>query len=541
MNSNRFFVAFVSGLLGVEEKRLADAYRLVAQHYEIETGSILRGVSAAVGDGGRDRLPLREWIDRQRERGVKSVSVRIAVQDGSDDDQDDDQEDDWDDDQDDDWDGTGDEDPEPHMLAGFAGGLPILMRVDTRSSHGVYIQGTVSGPRLLLTPSRFLDLINAQGDPDFFWPTVLEEINQFHCCNGRDEIAADALQAHFLSPEGMHDWEFMGQQIFRELQVESFTYDKAFVIPTGFLNHVDEVRPVCADFEPMVWLEIIDEDEVSAAALLRLVEAQHFGNRIWQFAADRDQLTEILDEHEALDDFPDIAATYWPRFLAGLADEDVSLVSQVLVELVRLECQSRGVQPCIPDDLADIFGPDDEERRRLHFRGRLQCDLGWRIREADDPGRQFVLDRVDRPVDMDEPMDMVHARQQFIEALTLVQEFARRVGSPFYPVFGAARYLASEAAGDGVLGVTVPEASDPGLEPGLSSAVQRITESFEPFGWGVDRLLGLAAISAADVFGGMGSWNDQAFEGADQEDFHAASSTLFSAMNRYFEALVSLG
>ena len=526
MNPNRFFVTYVSGLLGVDGTRLADAYRLAARHYQIDNISIPSGVGAAVGEEGEERLLLRKWIDEQRASDVKSVS--IAVQD------------DASDDPDDDWDDAGSEDLERHMLAGFAGGLPILMRVDTRSSRTIYVQGTVSGPRLLLTSSLFIELINAQSDPDFFWPDVLDEINQFHRCNGRDEIEGHSLQTHLLSLEGVHAWEFMGQQIFREVQVESYTYGKTFVIPSEFSNYVEEVKPVWAKLEPMVWLEIVDEDELSAAALLRLIKAQDLGDSIWKMAADRGQLTEKLDEYDELSDFPDIAAANWPSFLAGLADEDVSPIGQVLVELVRLECQSRGVQPRIPDDLANIFGPDEEERCRLHFRSRLQYDLGWMIRETDDPGMLFVLDRIDGHVALEAPLPRLQARQEFIEALTLARDFSQRVDSPFYPVLSAARHLASKAVGAGPLRITVLEELDPDLDLGVLPSVQRFIEAFEPFGWGADRLLGLAAISVADVFGGMGSWNDQAFEGADQAVFHEVSSTLFTAMNRYFEALVSV-
>lgn len=522
MNPNRFFVTLVAGMLGVDGRRLADAYQRASQHYEIDNIMVAGGVGAAVTDGGEERLPLRTWIDKQRASGVKSVSV--AVRDGSDDCAD----------------HMESEDPEQYVFAGFAGGLSMLLRVDTRSSRAVYTQGMMSGPRLRLTPALFLELVNAQSEPDFFLCRVLDEINHFHACNDRDEIDFHALPAHLLSSEGNYDWEFMGQQIFREIQVESFTHDKTFVMPRNFSDCVDEVRPVFAGFEPMVWLEMYDEDEVSAAALLRLVEAQDFGDRIWQIASDPHQLAEKLDEHDGLDDFPVIAATDWPRFLAELADQDVSLVSQVLVELVRLECESRGVQPCIPDGLADIFGPDDEERRRLYFRQRLQCDLGWKIRKTNDPGKLFVLDRVNPDVLLDAPMQVAPARQQFIEALTSARDFARRVDSPFHSTFGAARHLASKAVGAGSLDAAVLGALDSDLEPGLLRSVQRFTEVFAPFGWGVDRLLGLAAISVADVFGAAGSWNDQAFERADQLAFDEVSSALFTALNRYFEALVSV-
>ena len=48
------------------------------------------------------------------------------------------------------------------------------------------------------------------------------------------------------------------------------------------------------------------------------------------------------------------------------------------------------------------------------------------------------------------------------------------------------------------------------------------------------------AVSLADVFGGMGSWNDQWFDGPDQEVFEEVSAALFRSLNRYFESLVSV-
>lgn len=186
--------------------------------------------------------------------------------------------------------------------------------------------GTATGPLLCLTPANFIEFVNLQKDTGFYWPDALDEINQFHRCNGRAEIDAEALQVHLLSFEGSHDWEFMGDQIFREMQVEAFTFDASFVIPPKFTNLVKEVRS-CIDVEPYVWLEPMRP----------------------------------------------------------------AVISDVLIEVVRLECTRPGIQPRIPEELANVFGPDEEERRRLHYRGRSQ--RSWLGNTAHGPANPVASDR----------------------------------------------------------------------------------------------------------------------------------------------------
>lgn len=70
--------------------------------------------------------------------------------------------------------------------------------------------------------------------------------------------------------------------------------------------------------------------------------------------------------------------------------------------------------------------------------------------------------------------------------------------------------------------------------------LRSFVQVFAPFEWRADRLLGLAAVSSADVFGLMDAWADRAFEGDAQSSFQAVSLKLFDALNRYFEALASI-
>jgi hypothetical protein len=532
MNSNRVFLALTAGLLTVAENRLAGAFSKAAEFCRLDASELETGVGAVVRHGSGQQIPLREWIEQRRAEHVLSLFVvthqypgHAANEDaeGTDVDAGDD---------------VTDNERPPHMMAGFAGGLPMLLSLRTNGGHSLYSQGTVTGPSLLLTAPLFARLLSQQKCPDFYWEIVLSEVNQFHRCNGREEIESADLQRHLSSHEGEHDWEVIGVDIFREIQVEAFTFDEPFVIPPELAHLVEPVTPFIEDATPYISLEIIDED-VSGVQLLHLIEAQGFSARIWQIAADRSRLCELLEEEYDLNAFPDIAAHDWPDYLASASKDEAWEICEELVELVRLECESTNTQPVIPDDLEDVFGPDEEERRRLHFRGRLQHDLGWWICEVDQPKMFYVLDRVECADAINPAPPLRRARRDFIAALCAIRDFARRIDSPFLDAFEFALQLAAHAEGDGEPDLAALRRSDPDRSAADWQTVDRFTELFAPFGWGANRLLGLAAMSAADVFGAMGSWNDQGFEGDDDVVFRSVSAQLFSALNRYFDATIS--
>jgi len=522
MNANRHFVTFLSGLLVVDGRHLDEAYALMEQFFAPDQVEVQRGNGIAGSVHGADRLLLRQWVQEQRANGVKSVSV--AVQDGAADT----------------GHGTAGADRMRQMLTGFADGLPILMRLDTTGNGPVYVEGTVPGLRLSLTTSLFLELLNAQDRPEFFQPGVLAAINVYRAFNDRGAIAEAAFQSYLLSPEGLQDWETNGQRIFRTVQADALTHEQGFVIPKGFSDHVEATTPVGDEPEFTAWLDAYDEDKVTGAALLNLIKAQNFAGRIWRIVASRKLLMEKLGDIDELDDYPRIAAHDWPRFLSRLAHQEVARVSGVLIELVRLECEERGIQPRIPVDLAGIFGPGEEERRWLEFNERLQHDLGWRIRETNLPWTMFVRAPGTDLMPSSAIMPMAQARQQFIDALTQARDFAWRVDSDFEGVLGVARDLAMHAIDPGPLDLTILESPDLYWEPEMLVLLQLFTQAFAPFEWGADRILGLAAVSSADLFGGANAWTEQSFDGEDQVRFQAVSLTLFGALNRYFEALVSL-
>lgn len=285
MNANRFFILFASGLLVVDESRFDQACALLAQACALDQIQVQRGIDTAGSGRAEDRLALLQWIQELRANGVTSVSV--AVQDAAEAGHD-----------------TQDSDRVRQMLTGFADGLPFLMRVDTAAAGPVHVQGRVPMPRLSITASIFLELLNMQGEPGFFLPGVLAEINAYRANDQRDAIAAPDLPSCLLSPEGERDWGVIGQQIFRGIQADALAHEKRFVIPPAFVHHIEKTIPVDDELEFTAWLEASDEDMVTAAALLGLIKAQNFAGRIWRIAASRKLLMEKLGDIDELGSRP---------------------------------------------------------------------------------------------------------------------------------------------------------------------------------------------------------------------------------------------
>lgn len=471
--------------------------------------------------------PLREWVMGMRANGP--LACRPAFEGGD------------------------NEDMPEHMMAGFLGGRPGTLHVRHAGGSHSYSAGTISSDIHAMTVAQFADLIDAQADPAFYWAAILADINQFHSCNGIVEVEPDQLADFLLSDAAVHAWNFTGAQIVREIQVEALTMGVAFTIPAHLAHLFEEVRPFHA-MHRYVWLEAFDEDEVTGAQLVQLVMAQAFYAEIWRICADPQELAATLGEDYDLSEFPHIDAQRWADYLQGLDAIDAELMRDDLLELIRLECQRRDCEPLIPAALADVFGPDEEERRRLMYRGRLQHDMGWYLKRHPAPWRMFVFDEESSEASAaddaaDDAANMVEAGQQqrFEAALEAIEAFALQAQSPFAAQFRLAKRLAVQARAHAPFDRAAFEricASNPMPEHGADAG---LVDLFAAFGWGNRRVFGLAAVAAADVFGAMGSWNDQSMdedESIDDDEeaqFEAVSSQLFGAMNAYLASLLTVG
>lgn len=460
--------------------------------------------------------PLREWLTRSRAGGLLSCEPGF--------------------------DGQENGNIAAHMVAGFLGGRPSKLHVCHAGTRVTYNVGTVSSAVYAMTVIQFAELINAQAEPEFYWQKILTDINQFHVCNGVVEVERDELGEFLESDAGAQAWNFNGKQIMREVQVEALTFGKPFLIPAHLANLVKKVVPI-HDMFPYVWLDAYNEEEVTGAHLYQLVMAQQFHAEIWRQCADPRQLEVTLGDAFDLTTFPHIDAGHWGQYLQGLDAIDAGIVRDEVLKLVQLECEQRGCEPLIPAALEDIFGPNEEERRRLSFRARLQHDMGWYLKPHPAPWRMFVFDEERREAcakDTNGAFIKDDHRQRFETALRAIAAFAAKVKSPFVAHFQLAKVLAAAARADDPFDrASFEQICKSNNVPDYLVSTE-LVDLFAAFGWRTTRVFGLAAVAAADVFGAMGSWNDQSFDGDEAIQFDAVSSQLFSTMNGYLASLLTV-
>lgn len=165
--------------------------------------------------------------------------------------------------------------------------------------------------------------------------------------------------------------------------------------------------------------------------------------------------------------------------------------------------------------------------------------------KGSDAGVAFALFQRPDTVKLSPPMAPGLARQKFETVLAEAQDFALRASPGFAESFRLALLLCEKTAtagheqlDRGALRVEVAE-HFPADDHAWLDSLMSLVESFAQFEWKAAKVLGLAAISAADVFSAAGSWNSQSFDGTDQALFESLSARLYGAMNGYYAALLS--
>jgi hypothetical protein len=144
------------------------------------------------------------------------------------------------------------------------------------------------------------------------------------------------------------------------------------------------------------------------------------------------------------------------------------------------------------------------------------------------------------------------AREEFLGALREAESFAKQAGSPFFEAFKLARF----ALEDGALRLMGNLSSPEGVAAlqvvlktaGFSEQAGEVFErkagavsEFELFHASEEKLRGVLACTVADVFGGMGSWNDQPVGTPEaQEQYEQISRRLFRALRAFIETTLNM-
>ncbi|MCK5217910.1 hypothetical protein KAR10_00200 [bacterium] len=145
--------------------------------------------------------------------------------------------------------------------------------------------------------------------------------------------------------------------------------------------------------------------------------------------------------------------------------------------------------------------------------------------------------------------EALETRQEYIRALKKTINFTQRVKSEFAEIFSMALFIleSEEALNDNAEKVDEELIKATLKNAGFSDAIIQssipdfhLLADFRNFSWSINKLRGILAVGIADVFGGMGSWNDQYFEDEkDKVEYNDLSGQLYRSMKNYFHVLLN--
>lgn len=437
------------------------------------------------------------------------------------------------------------------VSAAFANSEALVLDVRTRSGAGLYQLEVVFSGSSLITSKQFVDFARAQPGVERVMEALSLIITDSNLMNQRPAVAPGQVAAYLCSREGAAVFDLVGSDLLRELQAAVLRGGGSVVIAEDFRPFFQTLDP--DDFErsllpPERLAEFVPSDERLyltgedfARDFVVLVEAQPFAEDVWRRAA------ENLNRFQGED-----AAPYTPESLRAADGAALrGIPAGNLMEELQMCCKAHGAELVIPESLrgrVSGVGPTKEERAK---------DPGWipereRLRLVPNhSGYQvyvFNALKVARSPLLS-PRGTTDTRQELLQSLKEAEDFAQRKGSLFVEAFRLARVVLE---GTGFqLRETTPERLSAVREVFRGAELgERAWEAFERrlalltlfqvFPSSEERLRGLVACSVADVFGGMGSWNDEFFESdEDQAWYERVTQRLFRALREYFVTVVN--
>lgn len=296
--------------------------------------------------------------------------------------------------------------------------------------------------------------------------------------------------------------------------------------------------------------------EIAPQQFIELIDAQDKKDVLWN------RVEELVNESNVMNSRPEVAAGEVALYLQSTEGREVYnfLVSDLVTE-AQVECKVLETPFGIPDHLKSLLyqsdfqfpednweppgDPNELENKRARARSRLSSTQ-WYLQGIQQPWEMYVF----TPVEMlsgASPERTAAVKEQFIDSLQQIAAFAKKIDSPFAEAFQVSEFLLTHDLPSGDFDeeheksiVTVLQKK--GFSDQAIQAFQNnfsYTKDLHLLQWPAERIFGLCAVSLADVFGGMGSWND-VYPGEDQETYQQLSARLFESMKRYFAVVISV-
>jgi hypothetical protein len=428
------------------------------------------------------------------------------------------------------------------LAAPYSGQDDIILNVKTSKGNYYYIVSTEYSPAYGITPVQFALLVNEQKDPKAQWERLEEVVQESNELGIRARIEEDSLPTYLISPEGKDTFHLHCENFIAELQMTAIIHHQEFVIPET-LTALFLQSNYSFDFEEKDYAYLYTIDYISAAELKLLISSQPSPNELWA------RLTLHMQDYST-EELPNYTtAKEWEDNLLGLSADSVNILSNVACRSICEYCDDNGLKPTIPESLKKKLGPSKEEALRIQARSKLQRSQ-WILAPNNEPWELNVLQPIDYTLPLPPAISTSELKKLFQQALIPIREFAHQKDSYFVEAFDLAIYLLSDHVPSGSFDEPHKEriiedlknAPTPFSEQAIQnfSSVYYYSQGMLQMDWEPHRIYGLLAVNLADVFGGMGSWNDVYYElEADNIKHGDVSSNLYSALRNYFVSIIS--
>ncbi|RYY56570.1 MAG: hypothetical protein EOO09_05930 [Chitinophagaceae bacterium] len=426
---------------------------------------------------------------------------------------------------------------QPHIAAAFAGPSDLLLEITTGSGTKIFGMAFYRSSSYQILPVEFITLIDSQPEPAILWDraaTLLLESNQL---NNRISFEREKVREYLLTDTGTAVFETMASQLMDELQIEAFINNREFAIPAPLAHLVTKQGHFFSGGDGPDHVYLYSLRDVNAFELLQLVAAQSFAGGTWT------RLNETIKEYND-PDMPTVDPGQWEETLSGMEPATLQRYVMPVCRSICTLCEEAGIKPLIPEDLRDAFGPDETDQKRASARSK-DASRVYSLSNNGQPWEYYQFEELEGISALPD-LNVRDAKTDFSVSLEKICVLAAKMNSPYEEAFGLALFLAGETPEESTYTDSMVEATAGRLAAsGFSErAVENfrantwMTQSYSTLGWNAYRISQLMALSTADVFGGMGSWNDEYAEN-DQALYEQLSAELFRALRNYFAVVVA--
>lgn len=433
----------------------------------------------------------------------------------------------------------------PHIAHAFAGSQDLLMHIVTDKRSDIYVLQTILGPYYDMTAIQFKALIEAQSNPDLLWKRIAELLLQSNELNQLPLFDANAIREIILQKD-MYLYDSMLSQLLSEVQIETLVSGSSFVVPEHLQYLVYQSDLSFGGYESddsseQTYVYLYPLKEVNGKELQALVDAQPFSAaEIWE--GTQEAINQYIEPV-----IPQMTETEWPLYIENKNAEECRVFSGIICRSIATLCEKKHIDKIIPDALAECFGPNELDNKRAQARSKMDKSQ-WLLQSAANPWEMYFFEQVAN-APLSEFENKTTIEQTFRLSLEEIAAFAKRIESPFQEAFSLSLYFLGKDVSEGIFDpLHLQSIKADLLTKGFSErALQNVEdplyygESMALTGMPVDQLYKLlAVIIVKDLFGGMGSWNDQYMEHeTDQEEYMKRSENVFQNAIRSFAALLS--